>query len=77
MDRFSTQTKTVFCLSSFFFYFLKKKNSFSLQKEEDFDKKIINKNEKIGQFFNSKKGNFWTDFQLYSTYIYMQGVLLE
>ena len=26
----------------------------------------------IGRIFNSKKGNFWTDFQLYSIYVYRE-----
>ena len=43
------------------------KISFFLQKEEDFWK--TQKQLKIvifGQIFNSKKGNFWTEFQFYS-----------
>ena len=53
---------------SFFFFYFFWKISFSLQKEEYFWKTKTEKNKKNGRIFNSKKGNFWTDFQLYSKY---------
>ena len=59
--------KLLFC--SFFIFCWK--ISFSLQKEEDFWKTKTERKEIFGRIFNSKKGNFWTDFQLYSIYIYI------
>ena len=58
----------IFCLSVSFFW----KMSFSLQKE-DFGKKKQKPKTRgnFGQIFNSKKGNFWKDCQLYSMHIYI------
>ena len=53
-----------FFFGSFFF-----KSSFSLQKEEDFEKQKKKKNRKIGPSFDSKKGYFWIKFWLYSIYM--------
>ena len=48
---------------------------FSLQQENIFEKPRRKNKRKIGQIFDSKKANFWTDFWLYSTciYIYLVG----
>ena len=45
-----------------FFFLSFSKMAFSLQKEDFFKKE-----EHFGQIFNSKKGNFWTDFHLQHT----------
>ena len=56
-----SSTKCFLSLFSFFFI----KIAFSLQKEEDFWKP----KRKFGQISSSEKGNFGTDFQLYSIYL--------
>ena len=59
----------------FFFYFLE---NISLPAERRrFLKNKTEKKEIGGRIFNSKKGNFWTDFQLYSLYIYVYAVELK
>ena len=50
------------------------KISFSPKKEEQFWKATNEKQRKIGQVFDWKEGKSWTDFWLYSIYIYIHEV---
>ena len=52
-------------------FFIFWKNVILPAEREDFEKTKTKKGGTFGQIFSSKKGNFWTDFQLYSIYIYI------
>ena len=62
--------KMFFCLFSFFYFYENR----ILPAERRLFLKNKKENGKFGQIFNSRKGNVWTDFQLYSIYIYIHTV---